>query len=107
MSCLNQFQVPESGKKQVGTVMNVDECGEKCTSETSCYGFHYYQPTFPGGNADGARSCELITEPVKSDMWTPVHKPYQYLAGLKIKGTSECGDQAWNRDNGCRNAEAE
>lgn len=101
MSCLNQFQVPASAKKQLNTVKNVDECGEKCLAE-KCYGFHYYQPVFPGGRYDGLRNCELITEPVGEDMWTPLFKPNQYLSGLKIDGDWKCGDKAWDQDNGCR-----
>lgn len=101
MSCLNQFQVPASAKKQLGTIKNVGECGEKCGAE-KCYGFHYYQPVFPGGRYDGLRNCELITQPIDVEMWTPVFKPNQYLAGLKIEGSWKCGDGAWDQDNGCR-----
>ena len=101
LSCLNQFQVPASSKKQVGTAKNVDECAEKCEAGT-CYGFHYYQPVFPGGRYDGLRNCELITEPVGEDKWTPVYKPNQYLAGLRIEGDWKCGEKGWDGDNGCR-----
>ncbi|KAF2476609.1 uncharacterized protein BDR25DRAFT_391074 [Lindgomyces ingoldianus] len=97
MSCRNQFNVPVNARRQLGPVRNVDECAERCGKEDNCYGFHFYQPTFPGGRVDGARNCEIITEKIKDDDWVPVHRPNQYLAGLVVQH-SDCGDEGWNRD---------
>ena len=102
MSCTNQFQVPAQSKKDGGLVKKVDDCGEKCGKDSGCFGFHYYQPYFPGGRVDGMRSCELIMESVGGDKWTPVYKPNQYLAGLKIGGSYECSDDGWDEDKACK-----
>ena len=96
LSCVNQFNVPASAKKNLGKVKNVDECAIKC-GEAGCYGFHYYQPIFPGGPYDGARTCEIITQPVEQGHWAPIFKPNQYLTGLLV-GDYKCGDKGWNQD---------
>ena len=107
ISCINQFQVPAQSKKDGGLVKNVDECGEKCGKDEGCFGFHYYQPIFPGGRVDGMRSCQLIMESVGSDGWVPLYKPNQYLAGLKVGGSYECSDNGWDGDKACRNRRSE
>ena len=107
ISCLNQFQVPAANKKSIGTVKEVDECADKCWDDDKCSGFHYYQPIFPGGGANGLRSCELIMTEIQENNWTPVYKPNQYMAGLKLTGGKlktrwTCGEEAWTQDKGCR-----
>ncbi|KAL9598177.1 MAG: hypothetical protein Q9219_004674 [cf. Caloplaca sp. 3 TL-2023] len=102
MSCLNAFQVPASAKKNLGFVKEVDECAIPCAEDEGCFGFHYYQDSLAGGRADGQRKCEHIREKVGEDMWTPLFKPNQYMAGLKIDGDWKCGEPAWDQDNGCR-----
>lgn len=93
MSCTQQFNVPPSAKKSVGQTKTVDDCAEKAV-EAKAYGFHYYQPSFPGGRADGLRNCEVITEAIKEDKWVPYYKPNQYLAGLKVSDAG-CGDDKY------------
>lgn len=88
MSCTNQLNVPASAKKSLGIVKNVDICGERC-GEAKCYGFHYYQPTFPGpwslgGVYHGWRTCDIITQPIEDGQWTPMYEPNQYLTGLTV-----------------------
>ncbi|KAL8687027.1 MAG: hypothetical protein Q9218_006686 [Villophora microphyllina] len=102
LSCLNAFQVPASAKKNIGFVKEVDECAIPCGKDDKCRGFHYYQESLSGGRADGARKCEFITEAVEENQWTPLYKPNQYMAGLKISGDYHCGEPAWDQDNGCR-----
>ena len=105
MSCTNQFNVPTKSKKVVGiggVVKNVIECAEECGKDHCCFGFHYYQPVFPGGRLDGMRNCELIMENVGDDAWTPLAKPNQYLAGLKVSGSYDCSDDGWDKDKACR-----
>ncbi|KAL8995211.1 MAG: hypothetical protein Q9169_004999 [Polycauliona sp. 2 TL-2023] len=102
MSCLNAFKVPAAKKKNKGYVGEVDDCAIPCAKDSECYGFHYYQPYFPGGGTDGKRMCEHITERVDEGDWTAVFKPNQALAGLKIEGDWKCGEKGWVRDNGCR-----
>ena len=94
LSCMNQLNVPASAKKNIGTVKNVDECAEKA-GEMNAYGFHYYQPIFPGGRYDGLRNCEIITQPVENTQFTPIFKPNQYLTGLLVKDKN-CRDGGWN-----------
>ncbi|KAL8770387.1 MAG: hypothetical protein Q9194_005183 [Teloschistes cf. exilis] len=102
MSCLNAFQVPLSAKKNIGYVKEIDECAIPCGNDDKCRGFHYYQDSLVGGRADGARKCEFIMEAVGENQWTAMYKPNQYMSGLKIDGDWECGDPAWDLDNGCR-----
>ena len=96
MSCTNQLNVPASAKKNVGSVKDVDECGQKCI-DAKGYGFHYFQPYFPGGPVTGQRSCEVITEPVTEEHFAPLYKPNQYLTGLAV-ARFDCGEVGWNSD---------
>lgn len=49
------------------------------------------------------RICELIMESVGSDdVRTPLSKPNQYLAGLKVGGSYECSDDGWGKDKACK-----
>ncbi|KAL8716560.1 MAG: hypothetical protein Q9225_006120 [Loekoesia sp. 1 TL-2023] len=102
MSCLNAFQVPASAKKNLGFVKEVDDCAIQCAENDKCFGFHYYQDSLVGGRADGQRKCEHVLQEIGEDMWTPLYKPNQYMAGLKIGGDWRCGEPAWDQDNGCR-----
>jgi hypothetical protein len=85
MSCRNQFRVDAKFRKGLGAVKNVDECGEKCGQQKDCYGFNYFQRSFPGGRVDGARECELITTEINDDDFVPMNKPFQYLSGLRVE----------------------
>lgn len=96
LSCTNQFKVPASAKKNLGGVEDVDECAQKCT-DAKCYGFHYFQPYFPGGPLNGQRSCEIITERVTENQWAPLYKPNQYLTGLRVED-GDCADVGWGYD---------
>ena len=110
MSCRNQFNVPATSKKAVGVggvVKSVVECAEACGEDHGCFGFHYYQPFFPGGRLDGMRSCDLIMQSVGDDAWTPLAKPNQYLAGLKVGGSYDCSDEGWDKDLACRTRRSE
>lgn len=69
MSCRNQFQINSRARKSTGTAKDVDECGARCGKDKGCYAFEYYQPTFPGGRADGLRNCDLITESIPDGSW--------------------------------------
>ncbi|KAI4227258.1 MAG: hypothetical protein LQ349_006744 [Xanthoria aureola] len=102
MSCLNAFNVPAAAKKNKGYVGEVDECAIPCAEDDACFGFHYYQENLVGQRADGKRVCEHVVEKVKEGMWTAVFKPNQALAGLKIGGDWQCGEEGWDQDNGCR-----
>ncbi|KAL8668276.1 MAG: hypothetical protein Q9168_007094 [Polycauliona sp. 1 TL-2023] len=101
VSCLNAFKVPASAKKNKGYVDDLDACANPCAEDKGCFGFHYYQPSFPGGWADGKRMCEHIVEEVGEGMWAPVYKPNQALAGLKV-GSKACGEEGWDQDKGCK-----
>jgi len=82
LSCRNQFR---GSRQALGPVKNVDECGERCGADKNCQGFLYYQPAFPGGRLDGARSCDLVTSDINDGDWVPLYKPNQYLAGLRVE----------------------
>ena len=107
MSCMNQFRVPAQSKKDGGAVKNVDECGGRCGKDEDCFGFHYYQPVFPGGTGDGTPSGAVSRPRAAGDGWTPMDKPNQYLAGLKVGGSYECSDNGWDGDEACRNRRSE
>ncbi|PSN70410.1 hypothetical protein BS50DRAFT_311990 [Corynespora cassiicola Philippines] len=102
MSCRNQIKADAKDRRQIGLAKTVDECGERCGHEKDCYGFHYYQPTFPGGRLDGQRTCELIMRQVGAGDWVPLWRPNQYLSGLRVEH-ADCGDVGWNQDEKGRN----
>jgi hypothetical protein len=89
LSCHNQFRHSHRDRKQLGPVKDVDACGEACGADENCTAFLYYQPTFPGGRVDGARSCDLIFSDMKDGAWQPYYRPNQYLAGLRVKVRGE------------------
>ncbi len=57
------------------------------------FGLFITSPFFRGGG-DGMRNCELVMERVGGDdyVWTPLFKPNQYSAGLKVGRLYECSD---------------
>ncbi|CAF9921470.1 MAG: hypothetical protein HETSPECPRED_004558 [Heterodermia speciosa] len=83
MSSTNKLKVPAAGKKNVGMLDKVEDCAKKWL-DAKTYGFHDFQPYFPGGPMTGERSCEIITESVTEDNFAPLFKPNQYLTGLLV-----------------------
>ncbi|KAF2492860.1 hypothetical protein BU16DRAFT_583924 [Lophium mytilinum] len=75
LSCTNLFAVPPAAKKPVGEVLSVTDCAFACVKDAACAAFHYYQPYFPGGPANGRRTCELVVGEVGEGNWTGIDKP--------------------------------